>query len=95
MNLLKVDPAALQSDWLVMGRHRGDPAGSKTFLKAVNAKNLLQTVASFPGSEKMPPALVATADQLGIRLARFDQTGAVQIQFENSEVEMIPFLNGH
>ena len=93
MELMTHSAKALRSDWLVLGRDRDDPGGARGFFQKVGAKTVLTTGKNFPSPERVPVSWIEICRKLHMKLVRFDESGAVQVDVDNGLTRMKTFAD--
>ncbi len=91
MELMTHSATTLKSDWLVLGRDRDDPGGARGFFQKVGAKTVLTTGKKFPSPERVPVSWIEICRKLHMKLVRFDESGAVQVDVDNGLARMKTF----
>lgn len=93
MELMTHSATTLRSDWLVLGRDRDDPGGARGFFQKVGAKTVLTTGKNFPSPERVPVSWIEICRKLHMKLVRFDESGAVQVDVDNGLTRMKTFAD--
>ena len=75
--------ADLRSDILVKGQHHSGNSGQDAFLDAVKPRLIIATSSNFPQAERISDEWAERVRAKGIKLFRQDETGAVQLQFND------------
>ena len=91
MELMTHKPGTLRSDWLVLGRDRDDPGGARGFFQKVRAATVLTTAKNFPSRERVPDSWIEICRKLHLKLVRFDESGAVQVDVDSGVTRMKTF----
>jgi beta-lactamase superfamily II metal-dependent hydrolase len=84
----------LRSDILVKGQHHSGNSGSANFLDAVQPRLVVATSRDFPQQERIPDEWPQRIQARGIKLFRQDETGAVELEFGESEWQARAYLTG-
>ena len=84
----------LRSDILVKGQHHSDKSGSEDFLGAVQPRLIVATSRDFPHQERIPDEWAWRVQASGIKLFRQDETGAVELEFAESDWQARAYLTG-
>ena len=84
----------LRSDVLIKGQHHSGQSGSAPFLDAVRPRLIIATSRDFPESERIPDEWAGSVRARGIKLFRQDETGAVELQFEEREWTARAYVTG-
>jgi competence protein ComEC len=84
----------LRSDILVKGQHRSGNSGSDNFLDAVQPRLIVATSRDFPQQERISDEWAQRVRARGIKLFRQDETGAVELEFGESEWQAQAYLTG-
>jgi len=84
----------LRSDVLVKGQHHSGNSGSDNFLDAVQPRLIVATSRDFPQQEKISDEWAHRVQARGIKLFRQDETGAVELEFGESEWQARAYLTG-
>ena len=91
MELMSRAAETLRSDWLVLGRDRDDPGGARGFFQKVGAATVLTTAKNFPSPERVPLSWIEICRKLHMKLVRFDESGAVQVDVDSDVTRMKTF----
>ena len=81
-NALLASGVDLRSDILVKGQHRSGKSGGESFVDAVRPRLIVATSRDFPASERIDDSWAERLRARGIKLFRQDETGAVEIAFD-------------
>jgi len=92
--LLKNSAADLPSDILVAGRHRSGLPMDRAFIEAVNPSVLIVTVSHFPANEPLDEQWARMVREMGIRIFRQDETGAVTVEISPDHFRVVGFVDG-
>jgi competence protein ComEC len=84
----------LRSDILVKGQHRSGNSGSDNFLDAVQPRLIVATSRDFPQQERISDEWAQRVRARGIKLFQQDETGAVELEFGESEWQAQAYLTG-
>jgi competence protein ComEC len=84
----------LRSDILVKGQHHSGSSGSDNFLDAVQPRLIVATSRDFPQQERISDEWAQRVRARGIKLFRQDETGAVELEFGESEWQAQAYLTG-
>jgi competence protein ComEC len=84
----------LRSDILVKGQHHSSDSGSDNFLDAVQPRLIVATSRDFPQQERVSDEWTQRVQARGIKLFRQDETGAVELEFGQSEWQARGYLTG-
>jgi competence protein ComEC len=84
----------LRSDVLVKGQHHSGNSGSDVFLDAVRPRLIVATSRDFPQHERIPDEWAERVRARGIKLFRQDETGAVELEFGESQWQAQAYLSG-
>jgi beta-lactamase superfamily II metal-dependent hydrolase len=84
----------LESDILIKGQHHSGGSGTHQFLDVVKPKVIIATSRPSPIAEQITEEWTKEIAQRGIKLFRQDQTGAVEIQFDNEGWRTRAYLTG-
>lgn len=84
----------LRSDILIKGQHHSGSSGSEDFLDAVQPRLVVATSRDFPQQERIPDEWARRVQAHGIKLFRQDETGAVELEFGESEWQARSYLTG-
>jgi beta-lactamase superfamily II metal-dependent hydrolase len=84
----------LRSDILIKGQHHSGKSGSDNFLGAVQPLLIVATSRDFPQQERISDEWSARVRARGIKLFRQDETGAVGLEFGESEWQARAYLTG-
>jgi competence protein ComEC len=85
----------LRSDILVKGQHYSGNSGLDAFLDAVQPRLIIATSRDFPQRERIPDEWAERLRARGIKLFRQDETGAVELEFNNrGGLEARAYANG-
>jgi ComEC/Rec2-related protein len=84
----------LRSDILIKGQHHSGSSGSEDFLDAVQPRLVVATSRDFPQQERIPDEWARRVQAHGIKLFRQDDTGAVELEFGESEWQARSYLTG-
>ena len=84
----------LRSDILVKGQHHSGSSGSDNFLGAVQPRLIVATSRDFPQQQRIPDEWSERVRARGIKLFRQDETGAVELEFGESEWQARVYLTG-
>jgi ComEC/Rec2-related protein len=86
--------ADLRSDILVKGQHHSGNSGSDKFLDAVQPRLIVATSRDFPQPERISDEWSERVRARDIKLFRQDETGAVELEFSESEWQARAYLTG-
>ena len=75
----------LRSDILVKGQHHSGNSGLDVFLEAVQPRLIIATSRDFPQRERISDEWAERVRARGIKLFRQDETGAVQLKFNDPD----------
>lgn len=92
--LLKHSAADLPADVLVAGRHRSGLLMDRAFIEAVHPSVLIVTVSHFPANEPLDDEWARMVREMGIRLFRQDETGAVTVEIWPDRFRVAGFVDG-
>jgi competence protein ComEC len=84
----------LESEILIKGQHHSGTSGTPPFLDRVKPKLIVATSRESPVAEQITNEWAEEIAQRGIKLFRQDQTGAVEIRFDNQEWTARSYLTG-
>jgi ComEC/Rec2-related protein len=84
----------LHSHILVKGQHHSGNSGSGNFLDAVQPRLIVATSRDFPQQERISDEWTQRVRVRGIKLFRQDETGAVELEFGESEWQARAYLTG-
>jgi beta-lactamase superfamily II metal-dependent hydrolase len=84
----------LRSDILIKGQHHSGKSGSEPFLDMVRPKLIIATSRDFPASQRIDDSWAAQVRARGIKLFRQDETGAVQIDFDEKGWRARAYMTG-
>jgi competence protein ComEC len=84
----------LHSHILVKGQHHSGNSGSDNFLDAVQPRLIVATSRDFPQQERISDEWTQRVRVRGIKLFRQDETGAVELEFGESEWQARAYLTG-
>ncbi|HET9857331.1 MAG TPA: ComEC/Rec2 family competence protein, partial [Chthoniobacterales bacterium] len=84
----------LRSDILIKGQHHSGSSGSEDFFDAVQPRLVVATSRNFPQQERIPDEWARRVQAHGIKLFRQDDTGAVELEFGESEWQARSYLTG-
>jgi ComEC/Rec2-related protein len=86
--------ADLRSDILIKGQHHSGNSGSEDFLNAVQPRLIVATSRDFPQQERIPDEWAHRVQARGTKLFRQDETGAVELEFAESDWQARAYLTG-
>jgi beta-lactamase superfamily II metal-dependent hydrolase len=84
----------LRSNILIKGQHHSGSSGSEDFLDAVQPRLVIATSRDFPQQERISDEWARRVQAHGIKLFRQDDTGAVELEFGESEWQARSYLTG-
>ena len=84
----------LHSEILIKGQHQSGISGSEAFLNAVQPQLLIATSRDFPKRERINDQWAEGVRTRGIRLFRQDETGAVEMKFDDKSWEARAYATG-
>jgi ComEC/Rec2-related protein len=84
----------LRSDILIKGQHHSGKSGSDNFLDAVQPRLIMATSRDFPQQERISDEWSERVRARGIKLFRQDETGAVELEFGESDWQARAYLTG-
>ena len=84
----------LRSDILIKGQHHSGRSGSDKFLEAVRPRLIIATSRDFPPHERVREEWAAHVRAKGIAFFRQDETGAVELRFDNGSWEARSYVTG-
>jgi competence protein ComEC len=84
----------LRSDILVKGQHHSGKSGSDNFLDAVQPRLIVASSRDFPQQERISDQWAQRLQARGIKLFRQDETGAVELEFGESDWQARAYLTG-
>lgn len=84
----------LSSDVLIKGQHHSGNSGSDPFLDAVRPRLIIGTSRDFPQEERIPDEWAEKVRARGIKLFRQDETGAVEVEFGETDWRARAYLTG-
>ncbi len=84
----------LRSDILIKGQHHSGSSGSEDFFDAVQPRLVVATSRDFPQQERISDEWARRVQAHGIKLFRQDDTGAVELEFGESEWQARSYLTG-
>lgn len=84
----------LKSDILIKGQHHEGSSGTAEFIDAVRPKLIIATARESPIAEKLNDEWASEIAARGIKLFRQDETGAVELEFQEGEWQARSYLTG-
>ena len=84
----------LHSDILIKGQHRSGESGSDPFLEAVRPRLVIATSRDFPQRERVDDQWAARLRTHQIKLFRQDESGAVELHFQNDRWTARSYVTG-
>jgi competence protein ComEC len=84
----------LRSDVVIKGQHHSGNSGSQIFLDAVQPRLIVATSCDFPQQERISDEWAERVRARGIKLFRQDETGAVELEFGESDWQARAYLTG-
>jgi competence protein ComEC len=86
--------ANLSSDVLIKGQHHSGNSGADAFLEAVRPRLIVATSRDFPQEERISDEWAKKVRGRGIKLFRQDETGAVEMEFDEKAWQARAYLTG-
>jgi competence protein ComEC len=84
----------LRSDILIKGQHHSGHSGSDSFLDVVRPQLIVATSRDFPQQERISDEWAERVRARGIKLFRQDETGAVELEFDQLDWQARSYLTG-